>query len=111
MCNHAAIDNDSDFLRRQVMDRFDISVAAREDYGLPIREFVAQVLAVQLIANLQAVISVVVCEKEREDSVVDEILAVNPRETLSNHDPAGRDSAAPRRRVRAMIPDRNSRRR
>ena len=84
MGDHAAIDNDSDFLKRQVMDRFDISVAAREDYGIPVRELAAQVLAVQLIADLQTVISVIVCEEQRQDAVIDEILAVNARETLSD---------------------------
>ena len=51
----------------------------------PFVKFAAQVLAVQLIADLQAVISVIVCEEQRENAVINEILAVNARETLSDH--------------------------
>ena len=84
--DHASIDDDSDFLGRQMVDRFDVSLAAREHDGIPARELVAQVLAVQLIADLQAIISVVMREKEGENAVIDEILTVNARETLSDHD-------------------------
>ena len=83
----AAVQNNFDLIRREVMLRLDSPPGAEERDGRAFLQAAAQMTSLQNLAGRNPIIVGGVGEAERKHAVVDEILPVNAGEGLREHEP------------------------
>src|SRR6185437_4207615 len=99
--DQAACQNHVDLQRSEIVARPHRPMAIKGD-GLAVLELAAQIAGTQHVVLMQSAIVGLVDEGQRQDAVVDEVLAVNARKALRQHNPQpqvsrGRCGMFPRR--------------